>query len=233
MQLVKDIWKDSDIAPFEDYLNSLKIEDKIAWTNNIIRTSKPVLAIKSDTLKSIAKEIYKGNYLSFLDLKIFTSHESTIIYGIILSKLKDFQLIEKYIDIYSLNCDSWAHTDTLSFNIKGIEDNLFNLAKEYSKSKSTFQRRIAIIILFKYINTEYLDEIFKILSNMKAESEYYVNMAIAWFICESFIKQREKTIIILQSNILNTFTQNKAISKCHDSYRISSSDKALLSTLKV
>lgn len=233
MQLTKDIWTQKDAIIFEKYLESLKLEqDKINWTINIVKSNKPVYAIKSNTLKDIAKQIYKGNYLSFLDLQIFSSHESTIIYGIILSKLKDFTLIKKYLDIYSLNCDSWAQCDTLSFNIKNLESELFELGVSYTKSKLTFKRRIGIIIFFKFISSNYIDNVFNIISSMKYESEYYVNMAIAWLICESFIKQREKTLALLQSNKLNAFTKNKAISKCKDSYRVSNKDKTLLNNLK-
>ena len=70
MNLVKDNWTKDDIKPFLDYLNQFKREEKIDWTKNIINTNMKVLAILSKDIKSIIKEIGKGNFISFLDLEI-------------------------------------------------------------------------------------------------------------------------------------------------------------------
>ena len=68
--------------------------------------------------------------------------------------------------------------------------------------------------------------------NSPNEEEYYVNMCIAWFVAECFIKRRETTLKFLKTNKLNKFTINKAISKCRDSYRVSAEDKQMLLAFK-
>ena len=70
--------------------------------------------------------------------------------------------------------------------------------------------------------------IFNEADNLFNETEYYVNMAMAWLLCECFIKQKAKTISYLQNHKLNKFTINKMISKCCDSYRVSKEDKEYL-----
>ena len=57
-------------------------------------------------------------------------------------------------------------------------------------------------------------------------------MAVAWLTCEYFIQRKRFAVKILTSNILNDFTQNKAISKCRDSFRVSKEDKTYLLNLK-
>ncbi len=57
-------------------------------------------------------------------------------------------------------------------------------------------------------------------------------MAEAWLICELYIKFPKETEKYLKNNKLNNFTQNKAISKIRDSYRISKEEKDYLNTLK-
>ena len=57
-------------------------------------------------------------------------------------------------------------------------------------------------------------------------------MINAWLVCELFIKRREKTLKFLQNNRLNSFTINKAISKCRDSFRVSNADKKMLLDFK-
>ena len=61
---IKDCWKKQDINDFDEYLLCLQNKDRILWTTKIINTKQKVLAIKTQTLKNIAKEISKGNYLS-------------------------------------------------------------------------------------------------------------------------------------------------------------------------
>jgi len=229
MNLIKDKWSKTDIKEFQEYLYTLRNESKIEWSKNIAKTNMKVLAIKCPILRNIAKEILKSNYISFLDYMIWDYYENTIINGYIISKIKDFNIMKKYLDIYSNKADNWGTCDTLSFNIKGQEDKYLNLSKKYIKSNKPFVRRIGIVILFSFVKYDnYLDEIFNILNSFNNETEYYVNMINAWLLCECFIKHRNKTIKYLDNNNLNKFTINKAIQKCRDSYRVSKEDKKML-----
>lgn len=58
-------------------------------------------------------------------------------------------------------------------------------------------------------------------------------MCIAWLVCELMIYNRDKTLKYLENHNLNTFTINKAISKCRDSYRVSKEDKEVLLKYKI
>ena len=58
-------------------------------------------------------------------------------------------------------------------------------------------------------------------------------MCISWLLCEMFISHKDKVINCLKSNNFNSFVINKTISKCHDSFRISDSDKELLSSIRL
>lgn len=229
MELIKEEWLKSDIKPFEDYLLTMKNESKMLWTKNLLNTNLICLAIKTEQIKKIAKEISKGNYKSFLDLKIYSTYDSYATNGFIISKIKDFDTFKKYLDIYSDNVDNWGLCDLLSVNIKNQEEKYLNLIKEYLKDKNVFKRRIAIRILFKFINYDnYVKDIFYIVDSLTNEQEYYVNMINAWLLCELFIKRKSETLKYLDNNHLNKFTINKMISKCRDSYRVSNIDKNLL-----
>ena len=235
MNLIKDKWSKEDIKPFQEYLKTFQREDKKEWTKNLLKTQMPCLAILSKDQGNIIKEIFKGNYLSFLDLMIWEYYENTSINGGLISRIKDFDLMKKYLDIYSSLSDNWATCDCLSFcNIKGNERRYLDLAHEYMKSDKPMVRRIGLESLFKLIDTkEYLDEIFSILNSFYDEEDYYVNMMNAWLLCDLFIKQREETLKFLKTHKLNKFTINKAISKCRDSFRVTASDKELLLNFKV
>lgn len=184
MNLVKDNWTKDDIKPFLDYLNQFKREEKIDWTRNIINTNMKVLAILSKDIKSIIKEIGKGNFISFLDLEIDDSYEFLLISGGLLSKIKDFDIYKEYLLRYSKKIDNWALCDTLTFNVKGNEDKYISLVNELIKSELPFERRIGISIFFSFISyNEYLDLIYKTVDKFYDEDNYYVQMMIAWLVC--------------------------------------------------
>lgn len=226
MNLKKQKWTKQDIGEFNKYLESIKREDKIDFTKRIVNTNMEVLGIPIPELRMISKEILKGNYQSYLDLKNNKYYENTIINACLINKTNDFKLKKHYLD--ELYIDNWSTCDTLTFKIKGVEKEYWNLSEKYLMSKDPFKRRVGIRILFSYKNTDYVDKIFATIDKFYNEEEYYVNMCIAWLVCELMIYNRDKTLKYLEHHHLNKFTVNKAISKCRDSYRVSKEDKELL-----
>jgi len=218
-----------NIEEFQSYLKSLENKEKIERSKIITKTTLPVLGINNPTLKAIANDIYKNDFLNFLDLMIWDYYENTIINGYLINKIKDFNTFKHYLDIYSKKVDNWASCDVLKFNVKNNEESFFNLSLEYSQSNLPFVRRIGMYILFDFIiNDNYINKIFHQLDTFTYEEHYYVNMMNAWLLCECFIKQRDLTLKYLNNHKLNTFTINKAIQKCRESFRVSKEDKELL-----
>jgi len=234
MELIKNNWAKKDVIELNNYLFSLRVEEKRAWSKNILNTNMDVLALPTPIIKDISKQILKGNFLSLLDFENDEYYESTAINGYLITKIDDFNLMKRYLDIYSKKIDNWASCDLLSFNTKGKEELYFLLTEEYIKSSYPFQRRIGLLILFDFItNNSYIKRIFEILNSFYEETHYYVNMMIAWLFCECFIKRREETLSFLKSHKLNKFSINKGISKCRDSFRVSIEDKESLLKYKV
>lgn len=234
MELIKDTWKKKDIKEFQEYLKTLGNLEKMEWSKNILQTSLPVLSISTPVIKDIAKKIGQGNFLEFLDYMLWEYYENTAINGFLICKIKDFDTMKKYLDIYSSKAENWATCDLLSFDIKGKQKEFFNITLEYIKSPKPFVRRIGMSILFNFINNEeYIDKIFELLDKFQDEKEYYVNMMNAWLFCECFIKQKEKTLKYLKHHKLNKDTINKGVQKCRDSHRVSDEDKEMLLKYKI
>ena len=220
-------WTNENINLFYDNLKKYGHPDKVEWTRNIVNTKNVCLGVLFPDLRKVTKEILATDYLSFLDLMPHQYHEALQIDALLINRIKDYQTQVKYINKLAKYIDSWSVVDTLKFNVNKYPLEYFNYAKKLLVSKKPFERRIAIRIFFSYIKTPYLDEIFKILDNLE-EDHYYVNMAIAWLLCEAVIKNRDKAIKYIKVSKLNSFAINKAISKCRDSYRVSNEDKELL-----
>ena len=98
----------------------------------------------------IAKEIYKGNYQSFLEYMLHNYHEEIIINAFIINKIKDYKIKTKYLSKYLKYIDNWAACDTLKFdnNTKYLE-----LSEKYIEKPNNFTKRVGIIILFTFIKT--------------------------------------------------------------------------------
>ena len=87
------------------------------------------------------------------------------------------------------------------------------------------------MILDHFIDEKNLETIFDTLNKIESD-KFYINMAEAWLVCEMYVDYPHKTKEFLQKNNLNKFTHNKAISKIHDSYRVSKEEKEYLNTLR-
>lgn len=231
MELIKSDWQQSDIQDFQNYLISLsKGEEKSVWEQRIVNTKLPCLAISSTEINKIVSQISKGNFLSFINLWIWTYHSNTVINGKLICKIKDFDLLKSYLIKYAMRADNWSTIDCLKFKFtKENEDKFMSFAFELLNYKETFARRLGVIIMLKLSkNSKYIEDILSNIEILSNEKEYYVNMATAWLLSELFIKNREATLDFLNEHKFNAFTINKMISKCRDSFRVSAFDKEML-----
>ena len=86
--------------------------------------------------------------------------------------------------------------------------------------------------MMRYLLTdEFGEDVISILEKIDC-TENYVGMAVAWALSESFIKFLERTLEVFSSGNVDAATQNRAIQKIRDSYRVSDSDKAFVNSLK-
>lgn len=226
---IYDKWNEELVTKFSEYLHSIKNEDKIDFEKRVVNTKKECLAIPAPVQKNIVREIYKGNYISFLDIMPHDNHTVLLICAYLISKIKDFNTQTKYISKLSKYIDNWSVVDTIKFSIKNNEDKYFNYAIKMLKSKRCFDRRIGVRILFNYKkNNDYINKVFDLIDGLANEKEYYVNMAAAWLLCDIFIFNKDAALKYYKSNKTNSFIINKSISKCRDSFRVSKEDKELL-----
>lgn len=225
-------WTDDDIASYQDYMISLKGDDyNCEWERRIVNTKLLCLARTSTKAREVANKIAKGNYLSFIEKFPFKTHADTIVLAFLICKIKDFAVFKEHLTKFAKNIDNWASCDALRFKNRPKEK-LWEVSQDFIKSDKPFVRRIGVNILFEFVDSEGVEKIFETLNKLKDETEYYVNMSGAWLLCECFIKQREATISYFKSNTTNNFIINKAISKCRDSFRVTSEDKKLLLDFK-
>ena len=178
MELNKTEWRSSDRVAFLAYLKSFEQPNKVDWTRRILNTKMPLLAMPTKTIDQIAKEIFKGDYPSFLDLHIDDYYESIAIQGKLITKIKDFDIMKRYLDRYATVMENWAHVDLLSFDINQNNQTRFiDLAHTYRTSTQPFIRRLSLMILFQMVKDhQVLPIIYNAIEALKDEDEYYENI---------------------------------------------------------
>lgn len=228
-------WNLKDYKKYEDYLFSLQDLDYQKFHSKITKTNYKIIGIRVPLMRKIADNIYKGNYLKYLESYDNNYYEEIFIRGIVISKIKDINILIKQMKEFVLKIDNWAICDSFCNSLKIVNKNkdiFWDEILNFIKSDKEFVVRVGIILILNfYIEEKYLDKIFNIFDNQNTD-KYYINMAISWTICEMYIKYKDKTLKYMQKNKLNSFVQNKTISKIKDSYRISKEEKEYLNQLK-
>ena len=231
--MIPDVWNKESYKAFIEYLISIKDSKYKEFHSSLVLNSKyEMIGIRVPTMKDIAKKIAKtSNIDEFLKYAQDRFYEEVMIQGLVISHIKDEKLFYKYFKKHINKIDNWALCDTFCSAIKIVEkyeDKYFKEAVDMSLSDKEFISRVGlIIILSHFVSEKYLDKIFEVLNKIKSDL-FYINMAEAWLICELYIDYPKETKSFIKKNNLNKFTQNKAISKIHDSYRVSKEEKEIL-----
>ncbi len=234
MNLVRNKWTQEDMVEFQKILESESNKERVEWTKKIINTKYECLAIPSKRIKQIVNEIAKGDFLSFLLCNLPITYDNLAISGYLIPKIDNFDLMKKHLYDYVEVVDNWANCDLLKFKINSENKaKYFDLANELLGNEKPFVRRCGLVILFKFLDDDYIDRVLDICNHFEKEKEYYVNMCVAWLMCDAFIKQRDKVEDFLKTHKLNDFVINKFVSKCRDSYRVSDLDKQMLLQYRV
>ena len=235
MTLNLPFWTVSDGARFCEYIATFsKGAAACEREKRILNCKRECLAIGADKINDLAAEIFKGNYKSYLSLKLFNNTALTAVYAKILSKISDFNEFVFYLTPYLDDADGWYSTDGVKFKgAKKHKQEVFNLIENYAASDKTFYRRASVIFAFNFADDKlYADRLTALIKSLKNDNEYYVNTAVAWLACELVIKNRDLGMKIICGEYLNEFTKLKAISKCADSFRVSDCDKRFLKSLR-
>ena len=235
--MIPNTWNEKNYKEFIKYLISIKDSKYKEFHSSLVLNSKyEMIGIRVPIMKSIAKEIAKvSNIEDFLKYAKDKYYEEIMIQGLVISHIKDEKIFYKYFRDHINKIDNWALCDTFCSSIKIIEkyeDKYFNEAINMSLDQKEFVSRVGlIIILSHFISKKNIDKIIKLLNEINSD-KFYINMAEAWLVCELYIKYPNETKKFIVNNNLNRFTQNKAISKIHDSYRVSKEEKILLNSYK-
>lgn len=189
-----------------------------------------VLGVRIPVLRKIARS-YKDRIdelLSFPD----EFYEVTFVKLTAVSYLKYEQFI-KYVDKCVPLINNWATCDCFKAKcIQNHRDEFLPYIFKYAQDDGEFYQRYALVTLLHfYVEEKYADIIFSLCDRCD-KSLYYVHMAVAWLVAETLVKFYERAKGYLLQNSLDKKTNNKAIQKACESFRLSQEQKTYLKGLK-
>ncbi|MBR3255486.1 MAG: DNA alkylation repair protein [Clostridia bacterium] len=229
-------WDNKTYTEFVQYLKSIEdIEYKKFHSSLVLNSKYEMIGIRLPKMREIAKEIAKTDIEEFLNYVQDKYYEEVMIQGLVIAQIKDEKLFNKYFKQYVKKIDNWALCDTFCNSIKIVrkhEEKYFKEAIKLALNKDEFLSRTGIVIILShFVNENNIEIIFNTLNSIESD-KFYINMAQAWLICELYIKFPKQTLRFIKQDNLNKFTHNKAISKIHDSYRVSKEEKEFLNSLR-
>ncbi|MCI2061509.1 MAG: DNA alkylation repair protein [Eubacteriaceae bacterium] len=216
------------------------------------------IGVRKPAMRIIAKEIAGGDYLRYIgELPHQCYWEERLIHGMVIGYAKmphdEWQELMRgfvpFIHDWAL-CDS---TVTTQKRIKKERAETWDFIAGCLRSASEFTMRFGCIVcLDYYLDGEYIPRVLAEITDISRhflaktppeklrlkkgaapDDAYYTMMGAAWCLAEACAKCPEEAFSLLESRCLDAVTQNKAIQKARESFRLSPADKEKLLQLKI
>ncbi|MBO5943895.1 MAG: DNA alkylation repair protein [Clostridia bacterium] len=194
-----------------------------------------IIGVRVPQLRKFAKELNKSELKAdFLNALPHKYYEEDNLHAFLIEQIKDFDECISVLDNFLLFVNNWATCDMMTPKILGKNpDLLYEKIKEWAKSEHTYTVRFAVVTLMKFFMDERLDKKqLTLLLSIKSD-EYYINMAIAWYLATALSSRWDLVIPYIENQKFDKWVHNKAIQKAIESYRITKEQKEYLKTLKV
>ena len=229
------------IKEIREELDQLGEESYKQFNQKLIPGTDHVIGVRMPALRKLAKGIAKTDLKQYLEeaqteIDERSAHEEIMLYGLVLgyAKMSTEQRMQA-LDMFVPKIHNWAVCDSCCMGYKFMQKEpevWFSYLQTYQNSSREFEVRFAVVsLLAHYINETYLDQVLQILNRLRHDG-YYVKMAVAWAVSICYIQFPVQTKAFLLKNELDDFTQNKAIQKIRESYRVSREEKEELNLLK-
>lgn len=194
-----------------------------------------IIGVRVPLLRKLAKELNKSDLKAeFLKTLPHEYYEEDNLHAFLIEQIEDFDECISALDKFLLCVDNWATCDMMTPKILGSQpDKLYTKIQEWIASNHTYTVRFGVVTMMKFFMNKNLDKKhLRLLLTIKSD-EYYINMAIAWYIATALACRWKIVIPYIENKKFDTWIHNKAIQKAIESYRITKEQKDYLKTLKI
>lgn len=157
--------------------------------------------------------------------------EENILHGVIVERIKDFDLALAETERFLPYVDNWAVCDTFSTVCPDSRaEELYRAAVRWTKSTHLYMARYGVVCLMRgFLGDRFRPEVLEVVC--RVHGDYYLNMAAAWFFAEALIKRYDETLPYFTQGRLDADVRKKALRKAAESFRVSPERKVFLKSL--
>ena len=213
----------------ETFIENYSTEEKAKFDEGLITTAYKIKGIRMEDLTAFSKKLAQENpQIEYFPLDC---HEEILIAGIAIAyskmsaenKVKQLEKLLPYID-------NWATCDMICARLKKLESQkkfFVNLLH----SKKPFYIRFGIVWLMKFALKNDVRGTVNLINDNVKNTNYYVEMALAWCYSEALILDYEYMIDFAQ-RLERYVVRNRTLQKACDSTRVSPERKKEIRKLR-
>jgi 3-methyladenine DNA glycosylase AlkD len=197
---------------------------------------KPTYGLSYPKLKEVSKYIIKSNPIEFLESNDFSIYELEILQTYVIGSLKDIHQALHYFKELLKEAKEWSVIDSMSQRLiitRKHPCEVLTMLKSYIDANDEYiERMICVVALSHLLRDETYHEAINLITQLHHPG-YFAKMGKAWALCEVMIKYPNYAFHILERKGTDPWTQNKAIQKMNESFRIPQETKEKLKTLRI
>lgn len=193
-------------------------EKKARFDEGLISSSYEIKGIKMNDMNGYAKELAKRGV--DIERMSLSCHEEILLAGMTLaySKISPKDKVEK-LKMLLPYIDNWATCDMIVSRLKGVESER-EFFIELLHSNRPFYIRVGIVWLMKFELKKDVIKTVNLLNDNVRNTNYYVEMALAWCYAEAMIVEFDYMIEFVQ-RLERYVVRNRTLQKATESFRIS------------
>ncbi len=193
-----------------------------------------MIGIRSPEYKKILRQIGDDPVIAeFLSALPHTWHEENCLHVALINRMKDYETCVSELERFMPYIDNWAVNDAVNpACFRKHRPELIAKVQTWISSEAPYTRRCGMrILMANYLDGDFRPEYLDMPADLRSD-EYYVNIMTAWLFAEALTRQWDTAVTYIEGHRLDPWTNNKAIQKACESFRIPDERKAYLRTLK-
>ncbi len=223
-------------AEIRQELFSLSEEKFKEFASSLIPGCDNLIGVRIPKLRKIAKKIVKDNPIDFLDNAEDIYFEETMLKALIIGNMnEDIEVMLEQIAMFVPKITNWSLCDSFCNELKIVrlhKERVWTFLQRYHQSNEAYEIRfVVVMLLFHYMEKQYLDDILFICDVITHE-DYYVKMAVAWCLQVCFVNFQSETMAYLEENNLDDETYNKTLQKIRESLKVDKATKEVIKSMK-
>lgn len=206
---------------FLSELYALRDEKYREFSLRIVKTKREFIGVRTPALRKLAKRVKREcpDFIGGFFGRESATHEEVLVAGWQTGKDygENVALLTRLIPLM----DSWAQTDQTICDFKWAKDKERLIADfSHLKAGGEFERRAFVILLMTNCMTEDAFGIIERELPTVRTGEYYVDMAVAWLLCEAVVRFPERGRALLGMPFVTPSVAAKTRGKLRDSFRV-------------